>query len=529
MSSAQLTDHAKKALETPVANALSLIKKAPQTNLLEWRAAVTTVLTAVGGIAGGDKYAAVASIALGMKPTGRVVNPEGTGTVQEGVQAVVNLMDVNPAYVLSRSGTRDKSAVALLLVELRCNHLIAQIPQLAALDDSLRRLLSPVLTARLQRQIDGVPTCISAFCTIAKGFGDCAEKRRDAEIHALLEVCPIVPPGVSQAEPTYSASFHEITGSLVNNMAGRILCQHINDFSVAQLGLHQAMKGLPAPTDDNSAVRDMVLSLKLRAAALATKQDLTILDLVDAVQDIESKYSGFTHQPVEFQRATLPDAASAPAFVAEAPQPPAGDQRRGNGKHFQSEATRLRKLSAVGGSITQVPVQDRAPAYDRHDGQPQPQQRWGGGDVRQSEQRPNQQRAREYPATAVQPARQSPTRPAPTQQGSDYQPGVCFTFRDKGVCNKPNCPYSHEAVMTHQLPRGGGRPSNRSNTGRTDGGDRGERRARFTGFASAVNQTECVPTVQPFAAAVDAVQRRDDIGPWWSNATRRCFPMPWSC
>ena len=63
MSSAQLSDHAKKALETPVANALSLIKKAPQTNLHEWRAAVTTVLTAVGGITGGDKYAAVASIA----------------------------------------------------------------------------------------------------------------------------------------------------------------------------------------------------------------------------------------------------------------------------------------------------------------------------------------------------------------------------------------------------------------------------------------------------------------------------------
>ena len=511
MSSAQLSDHAKKALETPVANALSLIKKAPQTNLHEWRAAVTTVLTAVGGITGGDKYAAVASIALGMKPAGRVVNPEGTGTVQEGVQAVVDLMDVNPAVVLSRSGTRDESAIALLVVELRCNHLIAQIPGLAALDDTLRRLLSPVLTARLQRQIDGVPTCLSAFCVIAKGFGDCAEKRRDAEIHALLAVCPIVPPGVSPAEPAYSASFHEITGSLVNDMAGRILCQHINDYSIVQLGLHQSMKGLPAPTDDTSAVRDMVLSLKLRAAALATKKDLTILDLVEAVRDIESKYSAFAHEPVEFQRATLPDAASAPAFVAEAPQPPARDQRRGNGKNYQSEATRLRKLSAVGGSIAQVPVPDRAPAYDRHDGQPQPPQRRGGGDVRQYDQRPSQQRAREYPATAVQPARQSPTRPAPPQQGSDYQPGVCFTLRDRGVCNKLNCPYSHDVVIANQVPRGGGKPSNRTNQGRCDG-DRGERRARFTGFASVVDNPEGVRALQPFAAVVDAVQRRDEIG-----------------
>jgi hypothetical protein len=120
----------------------------------------------------------------------------------------------------------------------------------------------------------------------------------------------------------------------------------------------------------------------------------------------------------------------------------------------------------------------------------QPQQRRGGGDVRQYDQRPNQQRAREYPATAVQPARQSPTRPAPTQQGSDYQPGVCFSLRDKGVCtgNKPKCgPYSHNAVMTSQVPRGGGKPWNRSNHGGSDGGDRGERRARFTGFASTVN------------------------------------------
>ena len=512
MSSTQLSDHAKKALEPSVKAALDLIKRMPQTNLLEWQAAVRCALTAVGGITGGDKYAEVASIALGMQPTGRVVNPDGTGTVREGVSKVVQFVEVDDAFVRSRSAALDTAALELLIVELRCEHVVAQVPGLAVLDEILRRLMASVLTPRLQRQIDGVPTFIGAVCEIAKGFGDCAGLRRDAEIVGLLGERPVVPAGVDEAEMVYSASFSEVGRAFVDNFARRGMCEQIKRYSVEQLGLCQAAKGLPEPVDDSSAARDMMLSLRLKAAELSSNKSLTVTDVARAVQAIEAKYSGLANKPVTFRRAPLPGAASVPAFVAEAPQPPAGDQRRGNGKHFQSEATRLRKLSAVGGSITQVPVQNRAPAYDRHDGQPQPQQRRGGGDVRQYEQRPNQQRAREYPATAVQPARQSPTRPAPTQQGSDYQPGVCFTFRDKGVCNKPNCPYSHEAVMTHQLPRGGGRPSNRSNTGRTDGGDRGERRARFTGFASAVNQTECVPTVQPFAAVVDAVQRRDDVG-----------------
>jgi hypothetical protein len=88
---------------------------------------------------------------------------------------------------------------------------------------------------------------------------------------------------------------------------------------------------------------------------------------------------------------------------------------------------------------------------------------------------------------------------------------VCFTFRDTGVCHKLNCPYRHDVVIANQVPRGGGKPSNRTNQGRLDG-DRGDRRARFTGFASVVGSAGGVNAVQPFAAVVDAVQRRDDIG-----------------
>ena len=185
---------------------------------------------------------------------------------------------------------------------------------------------------------------------------------------------------------------------LLDDVAKRGMCPHIQSYSVAQLGLLQAMKGLPEPIDDTSAVRDMILTLKIRAAALSAKADLTLSDLACVVQDIEFKFSSFANQPVEFRQAPLPVPASVPTFFAEAPQQPVRNPSRGGGKRvFQSEAQRPRQLSDVGSSIPQAHVQDRSPAYDRHDGQPPPQQRRGGGGVRQYEQRPNQQRAREYP------------------------------------------------------------------------------------------------------------------------------------
>ncbi len=69
-----------------------------------------------------------------------------------------------------------------------------------------------------------MPTFIGAVCEIAKGFGDCAELRRDAGIVGLLGERPVVPAGVDEAEVVYSASFREVGRAFVNNFARRGMC-----------------------------------------------------------------------------------------------------------------------------------------------------------------------------------------------------------------------------------------------------------------------------------------------------------------